>query len=57
VGRSALFWCGLLPLVEGVVLAVLVGGFPLSLLLGLAAFAVFGAIFTRPRRYAAGATL
>jgi hypothetical protein len=52
VGRSALFWCGLLPFADSVVLLVLVGLFPLTALLAFAALAVFGAIFTRPHRKA-----
>ncbi len=53
VGRSALFWCGLLPLAESLLLLVVVGLFPLTALLAFAALAVFGAIFTRPHRKAA----
>jgi hypothetical protein len=57
VGRSALFWCGLLAAMESVALAVFVGVGWLSLLLGAAALAVFAAILTRPTRQAAGAAL
>ena len=57
VGRSALFWCGLLPLVESIAI-VLAQGFSLfALLLATAGFAVFLAIVTRPTRHAAGAAL
>ena len=57
VGRSALFWCGLLPLAEGAVI-VLFQGFSLqALFLATAGFSVFLAIATRPARRAAGAAL
>ncbi len=55
VGRSALFWCGLLAAMQSVALAAWVGVGWLSLLLGAAALAVFAAILTRPTRHAAGA--
>jgi hypothetical protein len=57
VGRSALFWCGLLPAVEALVLAPLLGLHPLPLLLGAASLAVFGAILTRPTRQSSAGVL
>jgi hypothetical protein len=57
VGRSALFWCGLLPVAEGAVVALLQGLSLLSLFLATAGFSVFLAIVTRPTRQAAGAAL
>ena len=57
VGRSALFWCGLLPLVEGAVIALQQGISLLALFLTSAGFSVFLAIVTRPTRQAAGAVL
>jgi hypothetical protein len=57
VGRSALFWCGFLPLAEGAVIALLQGFSLLSLFLATAGFSVFLAIVTRPTRQAAGAVL
>ena len=47
VGRSALFWCGLLPLAEGAVIARLQGFSLLALFLATAGFSVFLAIVTR----------
>lgn len=52
VGRSALFWCAMLPLAESVVLAVSSGVSAVAALLALAALAIFAAIFTRPTRQA-----
>ena len=57
VGRSALFWCGLLPLAEGAMIALLQGFSLLPLFLATAGFSVFLAIATRPTRQAAGAAL
>jgi hypothetical protein len=57
VGRSALFWCALLPLVESGAIALRTGLSFLALLLAAAGFTVAGAIVTRPNRQAAGAAL
>jgi hypothetical protein len=57
VGRSALFWCGLLPFGEGAVIALVQGFSLLALFLATAGFSVFLAIATRPTRRAAGAAL
>jgi len=57
VGRSALFWCALLPTVESLALFALTGARALPLLLGAAGLAVFGAILTRPTRQASAAVL